>query len=79
METKIVIGQCPHCKHTVECLVKEKDTLVCLECNGPFELYPDGKTEVSALFDAIGRVSYVPRDRRVSYYSYPDMRTRYRD
>lgn len=73
-----VLGQCPHCNHIASSPVSEKNTIVCLECNGPFELYSDGRTEVSALFEAVGTVSYVPDKRGVSYYQYPTMRTRYR-
>jgi hypothetical protein len=55
---------CPYCLAIDSIsLQKEKDTVVCEACARPFELYPDGRIEKSALYDAAGRVGYYP-DRR---------------
>jgi len=74
-----VTGHCPHCNYPTTEKVVDKDTLVCDKCNAPFEMYSDGRTMVSALFEVVGQVGYTTAGRCSYSYGYPEMRTRYRE
>jgi hypothetical protein len=50
-----VDATCPHCEVTL--LVEsedDKNTIVCNNCYRPYEFYPDGRTEISALYETVG-------------------------
>lgn len=51
-----VVVICRMCEHIYEERVREKTTSVCPECNTPIEVYTDGRTAPSALFEVQGEV-----------------------
>lgn len=52
-----LIVECRMCEHIYEEKVYDKTTSVCPKCDVPMEVYGDGRTAPSALFEVRGNVS----------------------